>query len=161
MYHFAQCHSSNLFGNWTVMPPCTMGETQHARAKSTKKLGLIPSGPRPTPCKLVLETPSNFSPPRERYNKYSTNVWGQGWKQKKTNELRFAPWARKRKKTYNARGPPRREGRSKYSQQFGGRGWRQRENNEISPGAKMQKRAFSVSAQTKTRPPKGKQQFAR
>ena len=67
----------NLLGNWTVMPPCTRGETQHARAKSTKKLGLIPSGARPTPCQLVLETPSNFSHPRERNNKYSMKFFGR------------------------------------------------------------------------------------
>ena len=52
------------------MPPSAKEETQHARAKSTKKLGLIPGGPRPTPRELALETPANppphLSPPRSR-----------------------------------------------------------------------------------------------
>jgi len=86
------------------MPPSAKEETQHARAKSTKKLGLIPGGPRPTPRKLVLETPSNFSPPRERGSKYSTKFFGgEGWRQRKNNKLNFAPWARKCKKAYNAK----------------------------------------------------------
>jgi len=81
------------------MPPSAKEETQHARAKSTKKLGLIPGGPRPTPRKLVLETPSNFSPPRERGSKYSTNflVAKGGGKGKITNlALRPGPENAKR-----------------------------------------------------------------
>ena len=63
------------------MPPSAKEETQHARAKSTKKLGLIPGGPRPTPRELALETPANppptsLPPARERGIKYSTRLLG-------------------------------------------------------------------------------------